>query len=133
MVSEVEVPTGKVRFYDPEKGFGFISGDDGSDVHVRASALPDGVPSLRPGTRVEFSVADGRKGPSALTVTVLEPVPSVVGAHRKPTDDMTVIIEDLIKMLDGVSTGLRRGRYPDPDKAKKIASVLRGVADQLES
>jgi CspA family cold shock protein len=127
------VPTGKVRFYDPEKGFGFISGDDGSDVHVRASALPDGLPSLKPGTRVEFSVVDGRKGPSALTVTVLEPIPSVAGAHRKPTDDMTVIIEDLIKMLDGVSTGLRRGRYPDPDKAKKIASVLRGVAEQLES
>jgi CspA family cold shock protein len=122
-----------VRFYDPEKGFGFISGDDGSDVHVRASALPDGVPSLKPGTRVEFSVVDGRKGPSALTVTVLEPIPSVAGALRKPADDMTVIIEDLIKMLDGVSTGLRRGRYPDPDKAKKIASVLRGVAEQLES
>jgi len=127
------VPTGKVRFYDPEKGFGFISGDDGSDVHVRASALPDGVPSLKPGTRVEFSVVDGRKGPSALTVTVLEPIPSVVGGLRKPADDMTVIIEDLIKMLDGVSTGLRRGRYPDPDKAQKIASVLRGVAEQLES
>ena len=127
------MPTGKVRFYDPEKGFGFISGDDGSDVHVRASALPDGVPSLKPGTRVEFSVVDGRKGPSALTVTVLEPIPSVAGALRKPADDMTVIIEDLIKMLDGVSTGLRRGRYPDPDKAKKIASVLRGVAGQLES
>jgi cold shock protein len=127
------VPTGKVRFYDPEKGFGFISGDDGSDVHVRASALPDGVPSLKPGTRVEFSVVDGRKGPSALTVTVLEPIPSVVGGLRKPADDMTVIIEDLIKMLDGVSTGLRRGRSPDPDKAQKIASVLRGVAEQLES
>ncbi len=127
------MPTGKVRFYDPEKGFGFISGDDGSDVHVRASALPDGVPSLKPGTRVEFSVVDGRKGPSALTVTVLEPIPSVVGGLRKPADDMTVIIEDLIKMLDGVSTGLRRGRYPDPDKAQKIASVLRGVAEQLES
>lgn len=127
------MPIGKVRFYDPEKGFGFISGDDGSDVHVRASALPDGVVSLKPGTRVEFSVADGRKGPSALTVTVLEPVPSVAGALRKPVDDMTIILEDLIKMLDGVSTGLRRGRYPDPDKAKKIASVLRGVADQLES
>jgi CspA family cold shock protein len=133
MVSEVDVPTGKVRFYDPEKGFGFISGDDGSDVHVRAAALPAGVAALRPGTRVEYSVVDGRRGPSVLTLSVIEPVPSMVAAHRKPTDDMTVIIEDLIKMLDGVSTGLRRGRYPEPDKAKQIASVLRGVAEQLES
>lgn len=127
------MPTGKVRFYDADKGFGFITGDDGSDVHVRSSALPDGVAVLRPGQKVEYSVADGRRGPSVLTLAIVEPALSVSAARRKPTDDMTVIVEDLIKMLDGVSTGLRRGRYPDPEKAKKIASVLRGVAEQLES
>jgi CspA family cold shock protein len=126
------VPTGKVRFFDAEKGFGFITGDDGSDVHVRSSALPAGVPALRPGARVEYSVADGQRGPSVLTLTVLEPAPSLAAAHRKPPDDMTVIVEDLIKMLDNVSTQFRRGRYPEPEKAKRVASVLRAVADQLE-
>jgi CspA family cold shock protein len=45
---------------------------------------------------------------------------------------MTVIIEDLIKLLDGISNGLRRGRYPEKAAGKKIASVLRVVADDLE-
>jgi CspA family cold shock protein len=45
---------------------------------------------------------------------------------------MTVIIEDLIKMLDGVSNGLRRGRYPDGAKGQHVSAVLRAVADQLE-
>src|SRR5699024_9987212 len=66
------VPTGKVRFYDAGRGFGFITDDDGRDVFLHASALPNGVENPRPGTRVEFSVADGRKGPQALSVTILE-------------------------------------------------------------
>jgi CspA family cold shock protein len=67
-----------------------------------------------------------------MAVTILEPAPSIAAAQRRPTDDMTVIIEDLIKMLDGVSNGLRRGRYPEAVKAKQVSSVLRAVADQLE-
>jgi len=46
---------------------------------------------------------------------------------------MTVIIEDVIKLLDGVSNGLRRGRYPDRSSAGKVATVLRAVADDLEA
>jgi CspA family cold shock protein len=46
---------------------------------------------------------------------------------------MTVIVEDLIKLLDDVSNGLRRGRYPDRAHARKVATVLRAVADDLES
>jgi CspA family cold shock protein len=67
-----------------------------------------------------------------MSVKVLDPVQTVSQNLRKPTDDMTVIVEDLIKMLDGVSTSLRKGRYPDGDKGKKVASVLRAVAEQLE-
>jgi CspA family cold shock protein len=46
---------------------------------------------------------------------------------------MAVIVEDLIKELDQVGNGLRRGRYPDKAKAGKIAAVLRAVADEIEA
>jgi cold shock protein len=130
-MNEVLVPTGKVKWFDSEKGFGFISRDDGSDVFVHSSALPEGVPALRPGQRVEFGVAEGRRGDQALAIRVLEAPPSIAKAKRKKPDEMVPIVEDLIKLLDGLSNSLRRGKYP-PD-APKIAAVLRAVADDLQA
>ena len=54
------MPVGKVKWYDAEKGFGFLSTDEGGDVFVRASALPPGTEALRSGTRVEFGIVQGR-------------------------------------------------------------------------
>jgi CspA family cold shock protein len=127
------VPTGKVKWFDTEKGFGFLSRDDGGDVFVHSSALPQGVDSLKPGMRVEFGIVEGRRGEQALSVRVLDPRPSVVAATRKKPDEMTVIVEDVIKVLDGVSNTLRRGRYPDKQTAHKVAELLRAVADQIET
>lgn len=127
------MPTGKVKFYDADKGFGFIQSDAGDEVFLHASALPADVTNPRKGAKVEYSVADGRRGPQALSVIMLEPVQSMSQNLRKPTDDMTVIVEDLIKMLDGVSTSLRKGRYPEPAKGKQVAAVLRAVAEQLDA
>jgi CspA family cold shock protein len=127
------VPTGKVKWYDTDKGFGFLTRDDGGDVYVHSSALPEGVPALKPGARVEFGVAAGRRGEQALAVHVLDPLPSVVAGKRKPAEDMAVIVEDLIKLLDGVGNSLRRGRYPAPAEAKKMAAVLRAVATDFDA
>jgi cold shock protein len=127
------VPTGKVKFFDVDKGFGFVASDDGGEVFVHANALPAGTTALKPGTRVEFGIADGRKGPSALSVRVLDAPQSVRANQRKPADDMAVIVEDLIKLLDGVSAQLNRGRYPDRSAAGKVAQVLRAVADDLDA
>lgn len=127
------MPTGKVKFFDAERGFGFISAEDGSQVFLHASALPADVQVVKPGARVEFSVADGRKGPQALTVTLLDPPPSLAKVHRKPADDLAIIVEDLIKLLDGLGSSLRRGRYPESSQAAKVATVLRAVADDLEA
>jgi len=126
------VPTGKVKWYDAEKGFGFLSKEDGDDVYVRANALPAGVPSLKPGTRVEFGVVQGRKGDQALQVRVLEPTQSVSKAMRKKPEVMVNIVEDLIRLLEGVENGYRNGRHPDPKTAKPTAKLLRALADELE-
>lgn len=131
------MPTGKVKWFSAEKGFGFLSRDDGADVFVHRDALPSGITELKSGQRVEFGVAEGRRGEQALSVRVLDPLPSVSAAAsaaaRKDPDEMTVIVEDLIKLLDGVSNTLHRGRYPDRPVARKVASVLRAVASDLES
>src|SRR5690625_7910627 len=121
------MPTGTVKFYDHNKGFGFITTDEGNDIHLPASALPEGVSQLRPGTRVEFGIADSRRGPQALSVELLDKLPSVVRATRPKAQDMAAIVDDLIRMLDTASTGLRSGRYPAARQADQLSRCLRLV------
>lgn len=126
------MPTGKVKWYDAEKGFGFLSQDDGGDVYVRSDALPAGVTALKAGTRVEFGIAQGRKGDQALQVRLLDPVQSVSKGLRKKPEDMVTIIEDLMRLLEGVEKGYRAGRHPEAKTARPTAKLLRAVADELE-
>jgi cold shock protein len=63
------VTQGTVKFFNGEKGYGFISRDQGDDVFVHYSAIQgDGYKSLEEGQRVEFEIGNGRKGPEAQNV-----------------------------------------------------------------
>jgi CspA family cold shock protein len=46
---------------------------------------------------------------------------------------MAVVLEDLVKLLDGIGGDLRHGRYPNSAQGKKVAAILRKVADDLEA
>jgi len=126
------VPTGKVKWYDSEKGFGFLQTDEGEEVFLHASALPAGTMTLKNGTRCEFGVAEGKRGMQALSLRVLEAPASIAKGNRKGAEDMAIVLEDVIKMVDGYANSLRRGRYPDDKSTEKLVAVLRAVADQIE-
>ncbi|KQV24147.1 MULTISPECIES: cold-shock protein [unclassified Kitasatospora] len=126
------MPTGQVKWFNETKGFGFLSRDDGGDVFVHTKALPAGVTALRPGQRVEFGVVAGHRGDQAMSVTLLEALPSVAAAQRKSADDMAPIVQDLITTLDAVLAGLQHNRYPAKPTGEKLAALLRGVADQFD-
>ena len=62
--------TGKVKWFNAAKGYGFITGDDGKEVFVHFSAIvADGYKTLDEGQEVEYEVNDGEKGPQAVNVT----------------------------------------------------------------
>lgn len=77
--------TGKVKWFSAEKGYGFISPDDGSrDLFVHFSAIQsDGFRELHEGDEVEFDVGEGQKGPQAQNVTVSRQAPQREGGPSR--------------------------------------------------
>ena len=73
LTKELEVvfmQKGKVKWFNAEKGYGFIESEDGTDVFVHFTAINmDGYKSLEEGAEVSFEVVEGAKGPQASNVT----------------------------------------------------------------
>jgi CspA family cold shock protein len=136
------VPTGRVKWYDAEKGFGFLSQEEGEDVYVRTSALPEGVADLKAGQRVEFGVASGRRGPQALSVKLIDPPPTLArtrretgpAEHKHTPDELHGMVEDMITLLEGtIQPDLRKGKYPDRKIARRVSDVVKAVAQELDA
>ena len=127
------MPTGRVKWYDATKGFGFVTSDEGGDVFLPKGALPAGVAELKTGQRVEFGVVDSRKGAQAMGLKVLDAPPSLAELRRRPADQLHSMIEDMIKVLEAqVQPSLSRGRYPDKKTSLKIAQLVHAVAREFE-
>jgi cold shock protein len=127
------VPTGRVKWYDATKGFGFVTSDEGGDVFLPKGALPAGVAELKSGQRIEFGVVDSRKGAQAMGVKLIDAPPSLAELRRRPADQLHSMVEDMIKVLEQqVQPGLSRGRYPDKKTAQTIAQVVHAVAREFE-
>lgn len=64
--------TGKVKWFNKQKGYGFIEQKDGKDLFVHYTGIKgDGFKNLQEGESVEFDVADGEKGPKAINVVIV--------------------------------------------------------------
>jgi CspA family cold shock protein len=131
---EVRVATGRVKFYDAKQGFGYLSQDDGPDVYVRKESLAAGVEALRSGTRVEFEVAEGPRGPQARSVQPVTSRPAgPPPAVRRSVAELDTLIAELIGLLDTtVLPELGKGRYPDQAPAKLAAQMARTLVQELD-
>ena len=81
---------------------------------------------------MEFGVAAGQRGEQALSLTILD-APPTLAAARRPAEDLQSMVEDTIKLLEAkVQPSLRRGKHPDHETGKRVAQILRAIADELE-
>ena len=126
------MPTGKVKWFDADKGFGFASNPGDEDVYVGKNVLPEGIDELFPGQRIEFDFAAGRRGPQALRVKVLD-APRCRTPSRKP-EELASMLSDVMTLLETqVQPVLSQGRYPERKTGRQVAEILRAIAKDLDS
>lgn len=126
------MPIGKVKWYDADKGFGFVSNPGDEDVYVSRNVLPKGVDELYQGQRIEFDFAAGRRGPQALRVKVLDS-PRRRTPSRKP-EELSSMLSDVMTLLETqVQPVLSQGRYPERKTGRQVAEILRAIAKDLDS
>lgn len=126
------MPTGKVRWYDADRGFGFVSNPGDEDVYVGSQALPEGITELVKGQRLEYEFVAGRRGPQALTVTVLDEGPRRA-QHKFSLEQLQQMVQDTVTLLDTrVVPTLQAGRRPERKEARQISEILRTIARELD-
>ena len=107
---------GTVKWFNAEKGFGFIAVDGGQDVFVHYSAIQmDGYKSLEEGQRVEFEVVQGAKGPQA------DAVRARLSQHRAPGGPVPLRGPGLVRSR-------LRERLPDPRSCTRRGRVLNSLS-----
>nr|WP_268914110.1 cold shock domain-containing protein [Corynebacterium uropygiale] len=128
------VPVGKVKWYDPERGFGFLSHPGHEDVFVAKQVLPRDVKELHSGDRVEFDFAEGRPSPKALRVVLLESAKTRRHRqHHYSPEQLNSMVADVMSLLEGIQPGLQQGNYPEHKVGHQIAGILRAVARELDA
>ena len=131
------MPTGKVKWFDADRGFGFVTNPGNEDVFVGKQVLPEGVTELRQGQKLEYEFAAGRRGPQVMRITDIAAPPEVARSrrpkHQYNPDQLQSMIQDLITLLEGeVQPSLQQGRYPERKESRQIAGILRAVAKELD-
>ncbi|MDO5032724.1 cold-shock protein [Corynebacterium sp.] len=126
------MPIGKVKWFDADKGFGFVSNPGDEDVYVGRNVLPEGVEELVQGQRIEFDFAAGRRGPQALRVKILD-TPRRRTPSRKP-EELGSMVSDVMTLLETqIQPVLSQGRYPERKAGRQVAEILRAIARDLDS
>ena len=90
------MPQGTVKWFSTQKGYGFITQDEGGDIFVHVTGLAPGTTGLEENQRVEFELSEGRKGPQATDVkpaSAAAPAPAAA-AEPEPEAEVEVEVED---------------------------------------
>ncbi|AWT26861.1 MULTISPECIES: cold-shock protein [Corynebacterium] len=129
------MPTGKVKWFDADKGYGFVTNPGQEDVYVGRQVLPEGVTELVQGQRIEYDLATGLRGrgPEALRVTVLDQGPRRA-AHRYPPEKLHGLVQDTVSLLENrIQPALEAGRRPGRKEGHQVAEILRTIARELDA
>lgn len=116
--------TGTVKWYNPEKAYGFITTEDGSDLFVHRNSIADGRPWLIDGQGVEFALRQGQKGPEAGDVRVVQDVQEIPASRQRLYDNASG--RDNGGSGDGDSYGGGRQATPRRERAPYAGPVPSG-------
>ena len=88
------MPQGTVKWFSTQKGYGFITQDEGGDIFVHVTGLAPGTTGLEENQRVEFELSEGRKGPQATDVKPASAAAPAPAAAAEPEPEVEAEAED---------------------------------------
>ena len=121
------MPEGKVKWFNPRKGYGFIAADDGKDIFVHyANIASDGYKTLNEGDSVSFDIVEGEKGPRAENV-----VAQSASVSAKATPDESASSEKAEEVEEAVVEEVVAEETEATEEVKKEAEVEE-LAEEVE-